>query len=129
MSDFDKRLSQMMNEEEHFPNMQQNWEKLAPHLQPPQPLKRVSLQKRWLVGIAASVSVLAVSAMSYFLLKTNQENKALKNEVTILKNKTQSIENKTITHKDIILSEEKHGSVNAQKNSVSPSDNLAKNVK
>ena len=127
MSDFDKRLSNMMNEEEHFPNMQQNWERLAPHLQPPQPLKTSYRQKRWFIGVAASVGVLAVSAMSYFLLKTNQENKALKNEVTILKNKTQSIENKTITHKDIILSEEKHGSVNAQKNSVSPSDNLAKN--
>jgi hypothetical protein len=113
MSDFDKRLSNMMNEEEHFPNMQQNWEKLAPHLRPPQPLKRASLQKRWLVGIAASVSVLAVSAMSYFLVTTHQENKALQNEVNNLKNKTQDIDNKTITHNNNILIEKPNSSESA----------------
>jgi hypothetical protein len=127
MSDFDKRLSNMMNEEEHFPNMQQNWERLSPHLQPPQPLKTSYLQKRWFVGIAASVSVLAVSAMSYFLFKTIAENKALKNEVIILKDKTQSIENKTITHNDNIIIEEKNNPVNAPNNSVSSSENLDKN--
>jgi hypothetical protein len=119
MSDFDKRLSNMMNEEEHFPNMQKNWEKLAPHLHPPQPLKRVSLQKRWLVGIAASVSVLAVSAMSYFLMKTNQENKALKSEVSILKNKTQEIENITITHNNNISTEKSSSSGNGAENTLS----------
>jgi hypothetical protein len=103
MSDFDNRLSNMMNEEEHFPNMQQNWEKLAPHLHPPQPLKRASLQKRWLVGIAASLSVLAVSAMTCFLVTTYQENKALKNEVNNLKNKTQDIDNKSITYNNNLI--------------------------
>ena len=127
MSDFDKRLSNMMNEEEHFPNMQQNWERLSPHLQPPQPLKTSYLQKRWFVGIAASVSVLAVSAMSYFLFKTTEENKALKQEVTILKNKTQSVDNKTITHNDNNTIEEKNNPVNVPKNSVSSSENLDKN--
>jgi hypothetical protein len=126
MSDFDKKLSNMMNEEEHFPNMQQNWERLSPHLQPPQPLKTSYLRKPWFIGIAASVSVLAVSAMSYFLFKTNQENKALQNEVTILKNKTQSIDNKTITHNDNKSIEQKNNPVNAPKNSVSSSENLAK---
>jgi Outer membrane protein beta-barrel domain len=126
MSDFDKRLSNMMNEEEHFPNMQQNWERLSPHLQPPQPLKTSYLQKPWFIGIAASVGVLAVSAMSYFLFKTNQENKALQNEVTILKNKTQNIDNKTITHNDNKSIEEKNNPVNAPKNSVSSSENLDK---
>jgi hypothetical protein len=126
MSDFDKRLSNMMNEEEHFPNMQQNWERLSPHLQPPQPLKTSYRQKRWFIGIAASVSVLAVSAMSYFLLKTNQENKALQNEVAILKNKTQDIDNKTITHNDNNSIDKKNNPVNAPKNSVSSSENLDK---
>jgi hypothetical protein len=128
MSDFDKRLSNMMNEEEHFPNMQQNWEKLAPHLQPPQPLKRVSLQKRWLVGIAASVSVLAVSAMSYFLVTTHQENKALKTEVNNLKNKTQDIDNKTITHKDNILIDKSNSAENGTKNTLSTTKNKEANT-
>jgi hypothetical protein len=127
MSDFDKKLSNMMNEEEHFPNMQQNWERLSPHLQPPQPLKTSYLRKPWFIGIAASVSVLAVSAMSYFLFKTNQENKALQNEVAILKNKTQDIDNKTITHNDNKSIEEKNNPVNTPKNSVSSSENLDKN--
>jgi hypothetical protein len=126
MSDFDKRLSDMMNEEEHFPNMQQNWERLSPHLQPPQPLKTSYLQKPWFIGIAASVGVLAVSAMSYFLFKTNQENKALENEVTILKNKTQNIDNKTITYKNNNTIDEKNNALNASKNSVSSSENLDK---
>jgi Outer membrane protein beta-barrel domain len=126
MSDFDKRLSNMMNEEEHFPNMQQNWERLSPHLQPPQPLKTSYRHKRWFIGIAASVSVLAVSAMSYFLLKTNQENKALQNEVAILKNKTQDIDNKTITHSDNSTIDKKNYPVNASKNSVSPAENFDK---
>jgi Outer membrane protein beta-barrel domain len=126
MSDFDKRLSNMMNEDEHFPNMQQNWERLSPHLQPPQPLKTSYLQKPWFIGIAASVSVLAVSAMSYFLFKTNQENKALQSELTILKNKTQNIDNKTITHNDNNAIDKKNNPVNAPKNSVSSSENLDK---
>jgi hypothetical protein len=113
MSDFDKRLSNMMNEEEHFPNMQQNWEKLAPHLRPPRPLKRATLQKRWLIGIAASVSVLAVSAMTYFLVTTHQENKALQNEVNNLKNKTQDIDNKSITHNNNVLIEKPNNSESA----------------
>jgi hypothetical protein len=126
MSDFDKRLSDMMNEEEHFPNMQQNWERLSPHLQPPQPLKTSYLQKPWFIGIAASVGVLAVSAMSYFLLKKNQENKALQNEVTILKNKTQDVDNKTITHNNNAIIDKESNPLNASKNSVSSSENFDK---
>jgi hypothetical protein len=126
MSDFDKRLSDMMNEEEHFPNMQQNWERLSPHLQPPQPLKTSYLQKPWFIGIAASVGVLAVSAMSYFLIKTNQENKVLQYEVTILKNETQNIDNKTITHNNNNIIDNESNPLNASKNSVSSSEKLDK---
>jgi Outer membrane protein beta-barrel domain len=127
MSDFDKRLSNMMNEEEHSPNMQQNWERLSTRLQPTQPLKMVSPHKRWFVGIAASVGVLALSAMSYFLLKTNKENEALKKEVTILKNKTQSIDNKTITYKDNILIKKNNNIESGSENTLSSKQNLEEN--
>ena len=108
MSDFDKRLSQMMNEDEHSPNMQNNWEKLKPRLQPPQPLQTAWVSKRWLIGIAASVSLLVVSAMTYYLVEAKKENNALKNEVTVLKKQEQGVDNQTNTNKENILPENKN---------------------
>jgi hypothetical protein len=109
MSDFDKRLSNMMNEEEHFPNMQSNWERLSPRLQPPQPLT-TWYRKPWMVGIAASLCALAVSGMTYYLIETKRENTALRNEVVALKNKTQNIDNHANTNKNNISFEPSNGS-------------------